>query len=168
MTTKKRIISLILSLMVIIPLAACGNKEEPKEQPDSAVALQDKAETTETENTQTENDSIVGTWVVEKTEVYDGPYKAMLEPSLNADYYVGAEYKFTADGICKSADGTMTTTYIILNDHQIHTKVVEGPRSENISEYELNGDELVLYCHYYSNDSNLPLSRTGAIYFKRK
>lgn len=159
---KKRIIAIVMSVVTICSFAGCSDKEDTKtEKPKNEIVSQETAET--------DNNGLVGTWVVTKTEAYDGPYKSMVEPALNIDHYVGAEYTFTADGFCKNAAGTMTTTYSILNDHQILTKVVNGPRSENVSEYELNGDEFVLYCHYYSdNNSKVPLSRTAAIYFKRK
>lgn len=163
MIAKKRIIALVLSVVAICSLAGCGNKEDTKtEKPNNEVVSQ------ETEKEQTDNNSIVGTWVVEKTEVYDGPLKSMVEQIANTYYYIGAEYEFTEDGIFKNADGTITTNYSILDNNKIHMIAVVGNRSENVNDYELNGDELVMYGSYHSDNSNEILGHSSATYFKRK
>ena len=165
MIDKKKVVAFVLSVVAICSLAGCGNKEDIKaEKPNNEVVSQ------ETEKEQTENNSIVGTWVVEKTEVYEGQYKLMAKQLVDTLYYVGAEYEFTADGVFKNADGTLTTNYGILSDNLIHMKVVagDGTRNENVNEYELNGDEFVLYGNYYSDsNSTEPLGRVSATYFKR-
>lgn len=160
----KKSIIFILCLSALITFSGCGNKEDTKkEKPNNEVVSQ------ETEKEETENNSIVGTWVVEKTKVYDGPLKSMVEQIANTYYYIGAEYEFTADGIFKNADGTITTNYSILDNNKIHMIAVIGNRSETVNDYKLNGDELVMYGSYYSdNNSNEILSHSSATYFKRK
>lgn len=172
MIDKKKVVAFVLSVVAICSLAGCGNKEDIKaEKPNNDVVSQ------ETENEKTENNSIVGTWVVEKTEVYDGPLKELAQQVADACYYVGAEYEFTDDGIFRNVDGKIPDTqYSILNDNQILMKVVKvvgtGDKNidENINDYELNGDEFILYgCYtgsyadFYEN-SGYPC----ATYFKRK
>ena len=163
MTDKKRVVSLCLSLILVFSFAGCKNKEDTKtEKPNNEIVSEEKS--------QTENNSIVGTWVVEKTEVYEGPIKAVMEQIAETYYYVGAEYEFTADGVFKNADGTITTNYSILNDNQILMKVVVGNTSENINDYELNGDEFILYGCYTGSNADLyaDLGYPSATYFKRK
>ena len=66
MIDKKKVVAFVLSVVAICSLAGCGNKEDTKaEKPNNDVVSQ------ETEKEQTDNNSIVGTWVVTKTEVYD-------------------------------------------------------------------------------------------------
>ena len=163
----KKLVAFILCLLTITAFSGCGKKEDAqKDMLDNEVISQ---ETEKEEVKETENNSLVGTWVVTKTEVYDGPLKAVAEQLANTYYYVGAEYEFTDDGIFKNADGTITSNYSILDDKQILMEVVIGNRSKNVNEYELNGDEFVLYGNYYSdNNSMVPLSRASATYFKRK
>lgn len=163
----KKFIVFALSVVVLFSSAGCSCNKQKKgdaitEKPKNAVVSQE----TEKANPK---DSIIGTWVVTRTEIYDSPVKSWAEQVAETYYYVGAEYEFTADGIFKNADGTIYSNYNILNDNQVRMEVVEGTRSENICEYELNGDEFVLYGHYYSDDnSNVPLGYASATYYKRK
>ena len=63
MTDKKRVVSLCLSLILVFSFAGCKNKEDINtEKPNNEIFSGEKAKT--------ENNSIVGTWVVVKTEVY--------------------------------------------------------------------------------------------------
>lgn len=156
----KKSIIFILCLSVLITFSGCGNNEDTKsEKPKNEVVSQ------ETEKEQTENNSIVGTWVVTKTEVYDGPLKSMAEQIVNTYYYVGSEHEYTADGIYKSDDANLPATqYNILNENQIIMNTYNG--ESTIYDYELNGDEFIQYGNYTGTTANLghPL----AVYFKRK
>ena len=158
---KTRLLALGLSLALICSFAGCKNKEDVKNED---VENKTSSETVESKT----EDSIVGTWVVTKTEIYDGPLKSMVEQIANTYYYIGAEYEFTEDGIFKNADGTITTNYSILDNNKIHMIAVVGNRSENVNDYELNGDELVMYGSYHSDNSNEILGHSSATYFKRK
>ncbi len=160
MIAKKRIIALVLSVVAICSLAGCGNKEDTKtEKPNDEVVSQ------ETEQAQTENNSIVGTWVVTKTEIYDAPLKFMTEKITNTYFYVGSEHEFTDDGIYKNADGTVTTNYSILDENHI-TMTDVGSGDATIYDYELNGNEYVQYGIY--TDTSGRVGHSNAIYFKRK
>ena len=154
--TMKKIIALALSVVVICSLAGCANKETTPAQSNNGSV---------SKKTETENNSIVGTWVVTKTEVYDGPLKEMAEQITNTYYYVGSEHEFTADGIYKNADGTLTTNYSMLSENQIIMTEI-GSGNAIIYDCELNGDEYVQYGKYTGTAANLGYS--NAVYFKRK
>lgn len=156
----KKIIALVLSVVLICSLAGCANKETNPAQSNNGSVSQ-KTETTE----KTKSNSIVGTWVVEKTEVYDGPLKEMAEQITNTYYYVGSEHEFTADGIYKNADGTLTTNYSMLSENQIIMTEI-GSGNAIIYDCELNGDEYVQYGKYTGTAANL--GHSNAVYFKRK
>ncbi len=155
MIKRKKVVAFVLSVVAICSLAGCGNKEDTKaEKPNNEVVSQE-----------TENNSIVGTWVVTKTEVYDGPLKAMAEQITNTYYYVGSEHEFTADGIYKSDDAKLPATqYNILNENQIIMNTYNG--ESTIYDYELNGDEYVQYGNYTGTYAHL--GHSNAVYFKRK
>ena len=156
----KKSIIFILCLSVLITFSGCGNNEDTKsEKPKNEVVSQ------ETEKEQTENNSIVGTWVVTKTEVYDGPLKAMAEQITNTYFYVGSEHEFTADGVYKNADGTYSTKYSILDENHISMTDM-GSGDATMYDYELNGDEYVQYGIYTGTAAHL--GHSNAVYFKRK
>lgn len=160
MIDKKKVVAFVLSVVAICSLVGCGNKEDTKtEKPNNEVVSQ------ETEKEQTDNNSIVGTWVVTKTEVYNGPLKSMVEQITNTYFYVGSEHEFTADGIYKNADGTITTNYSILDENHI-TMTDIGSGDATMYDYELNGDEYVQYGIYTGTASHL--GHSNAVYFKRK
>ncbi len=156
MTDKKRVVSLCLSLILIFSFAGCKNREDSKNDVDGSVS-------TETIENKTEN-SIVGTWVVEKNEFYDGPLKEIFKQQVECYYPVGSEYIFTDDGICKSADGKANTTYKILSDNKISFIAVNNGDTV-INDYVLNGDSLVIYGCY---TDNVHTGYIGATYYKRK
>lgn len=160
MIDKKKVVAFVLSVVAICSLVGCGNKEDTKaKKPNNEVVSQ------ETEKAETDNNSIVGTWVVTKTEVYDGPLKSMAEQMVNTYYFVGSEHEYTADGIYKSDDANLPATqYNILNENQIIMNTYNG--ESTIYDYELNGDEFIQYGNYTGTTANLghPL----AVYFKRK
>ncbi len=142
-------------MVAICSLAGCGNKEETKtEQSNNEVVSQE-----------TENNSLLGTWVVEKNEVYDGPLKEMTEKTMNILYYVGAEYTFKEDGTFSNADNSVSIKSKVLNDKQIQWEdIITGQKSS--SDYELNGDELIVYANYTGDYADLGYA--GATYYKRK
>lgn len=158
MADKKRVVSLCLSLILVFSFAGCKNKEDIKtEKPNNEIVSGEKAKT--------ENNSIVGTWVVVKTEVYEGPLKAMAEQMVNTYYFVGSEHEYTADGIYKSDDAKLPATqYNILDENQIIMNTYNG--ESTIYDYELNGDELVQYGNY--TGTAVDLGHPMAVYFKRK
>ena len=158
MTDKKRVVSLCLSLILVFSFAGCKNKEDIKtEKPNNEIVSGEKAKT--------ENNSIVGTWVVVKTEVYEGPLKAMAEQMVNTYYFVGSEHEYTADGIYKSDDANLPATqYNILNENQIIMNTYNG--ESTIYDYELNGDEFVMYGNY--TGTAVDLGHPMAVYFNRK
>ena len=112
MTDKKRVVSLCLLLILVFSFAGCKNKEDTKiEKPNNEIVSEEKS--------QTENNSIIGTWVVEKYDVYDGPIKRECEEMCKEWYYSGAEYEFTQDKFKSVFDESLTTTYKILNDKEM-------------------------------------------------
>lgn len=111
-------------------------------------------------------EGIVGTWVVVKNEIYEGPLKWLAEQWIDEYYYEGSEHIFTADGIFKCAGGKYETTYEILSDTKIKCVTVIGGEGEQIYDYELNDDEFVLYGNYYMDD--IAIGHCNATYFKRK
>ena len=154
----KKLIAFILCLSTLTAISACGKKEDTKKDiPNNEVVSQ--------ETEKTENNSIVGTWVVTKTEVYDGPLKAMAERITNMYYSVGSEHVFTADGVYKTADGTLTTQYSMLSENQIIMTEI-GSGNAVIYDCELNGDEYVQYGNYTGTAAHL--GHSNAVYFKRK
>ena len=111
--------------------------------------------------------------MVERSEVYDGLLKRMAEQWTQEYYYDGSEHVFTADGVYKATDGKYETTYEVLSDTKIKcvTVIVFGDATEQYGEeqiydYELNGDEFVLYGNYYIN--GVTMGHCNAVYFKRK
>lgn len=158
MTDKKRVVSLCLSLILVFSFAGCKNKEDIKtEKPNNEIVSGEKAKT--------ENNSIVGTWVVTKTEIYNGPLKGMVEQITNTYFFVGSEHEFTADGVYKNADGTYSTKYSILDENHISMTDMSSGDS-TMYDYELNGDEYVQYGIYTGTASHL--GHSNAVYFKRK
>lgn len=162
----KKIIALILSLTLLSSLTGCRHnapaESEKEDKPKNETVSQKKPEI---QDAPAENNSLVGTWVVTKTEVYDGPLKAMAEQLTNTYFYVGSEHEFTADGIYKSADGKMTTNYSILDENHI-TMTEIGTGNAVIYDYELNGDEYIQYGNYTGTAADL--GHANAVYFRRK
>lgn len=155
----KKLIAFILCLSSLTLFSGCGKKEDTKKDtPNNEVIA-------ETENAKTDNNSLVGTWVVTKTEVYDGPLKKMAEQITNTYFSVGSEHEFTADGIYKNADGTHTTKYSILDENHL-TMTDIGSGEAVIYDYELNGDEFVQYGNYTGTAAHL--GHSNAVYMKRK
>lgn len=155
MTAKKRIIALVLSIVAICCLAGCGDKDDTKAgKSDKGVVSQEKGKT-----------DLVGTWVVTKSEAYDGPLKAMVEQLLSTYYYVGSEHVFTADGVFKTADGKLATKYSVLDENHI-TMTDLGSGEAVIYDYELNGDEFVMYGNYTGLAADL--GHSNVVHFKRK
>ncbi|MBE7019032.1 MAG: S-layer homology domain-containing protein [Ruminococcaceae bacterium] len=111
-------------------------------------------------------EGIVGTWVVVKNDIYDGPLKWLAQQWVDEYFYEGSEHIFTEDGIFQCAEGKYVTTYEILSDTKISCVTVIGGDGEQIYDYELNGDEFVLYGNYYMDD--VVIGHSNATYFKRK
>lgn len=156
----KKSVLFILCLSALITFSGCGNKEDTKTDKANNEVVSQTAETEETEN-----NSLLGTWVVEKNEVYDGPLKEMTKSTLNILYYVGAEYTFKEDGTFSNADNSVSIKSKVLNDKQIEWEdIISGQKS--MSDYKLNGDELVVYANYTGDYTDLGYA--GATYFKRK
>ena len=162
----KKIIALTLSLAVICTLMGCRHHAPATPQKDDKPKIESVSQKApEVQDVQAENNSLVGTWVVTKTEVYDGPLKTMMEQIVNTYYYVGSEHEYTVDGVYKSADGKLPATqYSILNENQIIMNTYNG--ESTIYDYELNGDEFVQYGNYTGTAADL--GHPVAVYFKRK
>jgi len=111
-------------------------------------------------------EGIVGTWVVVKNDIYDGPLKWLAQQWVDEYFYEGSEHIFTENGIFQCAEGKYVTTYEILSDTKISCVTVIGGDGEQIYDYELNGDEFVLYGNYYMDD--VVIGHSNATYFKRK
>lgn len=161
MIDKKKVIAFVLSVIAICSLAGCGNKEDAKaKKPNNEVISQ------ETEKAKKEHNSIYGTWVVEKYEVYDGPFKRDWEKIFEKYYYQGSEWEFTNENkvVCYT-DKNLTTSFKIISDTEIEIIAVNNGKAER-HEYELNGDTLILYGLYSGDFSKY--GRANAIYFKRK
>ena len=150
---KKRLLALGLLLALICSFAGCQSKENV-ENKTSTEPAESKAE-----------ESLVGTWVVVKTEVYDTSLKAMTEQITNTYFYVGSEHEFTADGVYKNADGTLTTNYSVIDKNHL-TMTEVGGGNAILYDYELNGDEYVQYGNY--TDTSGHVTHSNAVYFKRK
>ena len=170
----KKLIALILCLSALVLFAGCGNKDEKKpEKPEKEVATQPQKPKNEAEAPKEEEQDpvekakadIVGTWVVTKTEVYNTSLKALAEQITNTYFYVGSEHEFTADGVYKNSDGTLTTNYSIIDENHI-TLTDVGSGDSSMYDYELNGDEYVQYGIYTDTSGNV--GHSNAVYFKRK
>lgn len=156
----KKIITIILCLSTITAFSGCGKKEDAqKDMPDNEVISQ------ETEKAQTDNNSVIGTWIVEKNEVYDGPMKEIVEQTMSTMYYPGTECVFKEDGVYEVKNNSMVMKYEVLSDTQMQWENISTGQKD-INDYELNGDELILYVHYTGGYSHL--GHAGATYFKRK
>lgn len=157
---KKKIIALVLSAVLICSFAGCGNKEDTKaENANNDVVSQ------ETVESKTE-DSIYGTWVVDKYEVYDGPMRVFMLETFEKYYYQGAEWEFTKDNkIVCCEDKTLSTPFRIISDTELEIISVNEEKTER-QEYELNGDTLIQYGLYSGDFSKY--GRANAIYYKRK
>ena len=175
----KKIIILILCLSTLVAFTGCGSKDDEKAEKPEKEAVSQKAEDTKNEADAPKEEEqdpvekvkadIVGTWVVEKSDVYESPWKAITQQIAKTYYYPGAEYEFTADGIFRKTDGTLTSNYEILSDSRISMKSVVGDNTgNNENDFELNGDEFILYGDYYDDTYSVPLGRAGATYFRRK
>lgn len=156
MIDKKKVVAFVLSVVAICSLAGCGNKEDTKaEKPNDVVVSQE-----------TEKNSIYGTWVVDKYEVYDGPMRIFMLETFEKYYYQGAEWEFTKDNkIVCCEDRTLATPFKILNDNELEIISVNDGKTER-QEYELNGDTLIQYGLYSGDFSKY--GRANAIYYKRK
>ena len=160
MMIKKKIIALALSIAAVCSFAGCAEKEETKTDKPA-----DEIVSEETENTETAENGVVGTWVVEKHEAYDSPLKQMAEEMLDVYYYEGSEHTFKADGTFESGDGKIKLTYKVISDTQM-SWVDVNTGVENINDYVLSGDELILYGNYTGDYAHLGYS--NATYLKRK
>ena len=165
----KKLIALILCLSALASFAGCGNKDEKAEKPEKpekeTVTRAETPKEEEQDPVDKAKADIVGTWVVTKTEVYNTSLKDLTEQITNTYFYVGSEHEFTADGVYKNADGTLTTNYSILDENHI-TMTDVGSGDSSMYDYELNGDEYVQYGIY--TDTSGHVSRSNAVYFKRK
>lgn len=157
MTDKKRVVSLCLSLILVFSFAGCKNKKDIKNDIDNDIST----ETLEEKTTK----SLLGTWVVEKNEVFDGPLKKEFEEMGEIYYYVGAEYEFTEDGKFQNFDGTISVKYEILNDNQMSATPLNS-NEKLVYDYKLNGDEFILYGCYTGSCADL--GYPSATHFKRK
>ena len=166
----KRILIICLLLTLLFTFSGCGEKEEPKKDDikQEDVTKEDAKEEnspSEKEDAKTSN-SIVGDWVVEKNEVYEGPMKATAEKAMEVIYYVGAEFTYHEDGTFTSVDfKNVEMKYNILSDNQMEWINVTTGQTD-VNDYELNGDNLVVYCHYTGDYASAGYA--GAIYFTRK
>lgn len=154
---KTRLLALGLSLALICSFAGCKNKEDVKNKD-----VENKT-STETVESKTE-DSVIGTWIVEKYEVYDGPIKRECEELCKQFYYSGSEYEFTQDKFKAVFDESLTTTYKILNDNEM--EILTLANESLIYDYELTSDSLVLHSNYTGNLE--PLGYCMSLYLKRK
>lgn len=149
-----------MSTVAICSLVGCGNKEDTKiENENNEIVSQTP------QNEETENNGIVGTWIVEKNVAYEGPMKEIAEQALNIFYYNGSEHEFTEDGTFKSADEKIITKYEVLSDNKISCVTINNGETV-IYDYELNGDEFILYGNYTGDYAHL--GHSNAVYFKRK
>lgn len=156
MIDKKKIIAFALSVVAICSFVGCSNKEETKTEKNNDEIV----------SQETENNSIVGTWIVEKTEIYDGPLKQWMKETFDKYYPVGSEWEFTADNKIKScSDESLTTNYRLISDTEIEIIAINNGEV-NKQEYELNGDTLIQYGLYNGDFSKY--GRANAIYYKRK
>ena len=161
MILKKKVVALILIVVATCSLAGCDN-----------LAISDflsnyniLADYDIKENLKTQNNSIVGVWTIEEHVIYDGPMEEWVEDIRDNIYYVGAEFEFTEDGIFRSADGKLSTEYEVLSDNKISCVEINSDKTVDY-DYELNGDELVLYGKYTGSYAHY--GHANAIYFNRK
>ena len=160
----RRIFSGFLALVLGVSLAGCNNTGVSSDQPSEAVSS--VATEQPADSLADVKEGIVGVWVVEKHEIYEGPMKDFAEQSTNMAYPIGSEHIFTEDGIFENSALKMSTTYKIINDHQISCVSMVGQTVEDIYDYRLNGDELILYGNYTGDFASY--GHCNAMYFKRK
>lgn len=167
MIMKKRLCAVLSVVALCFSLVGCSSG---KSAPSSENVTKPDTQTTVTaepaDPLAETKEEIVGTWVVEKHEIYEGPLKAMTEQATNMAYPIGSEHIFTEDGYFENGALNMTTTYRVINDYQISCVTMVGDTVEDIYDYELNGDELVLYGNYTGDYASY--GHCNAMYFKRK
>ncbi|MBR5239746.1 MAG: lipocalin family protein [Clostridia bacterium] len=159
---KKRLCAMLSVVALCFSLAGCQNNSasQPDGEAQPVATEQPANPLAETK------EGMVGTWVVERYEIYEGPLKDMAEQATKMGYPVGSEHIFTEDGYFENTALKMTTTYEVINDHQISCVTMIGDTVEEIYDYELNGDELVLYGNYTGDFASY--GHCNAMYFKRK
>lgn len=136
----KKILIALLSLSAILSVAGCKEEEKEQTQPTS------EPNEVVVSTVEQEEETIVGKWVVEKNEVFDGPLKREFQEMGEMYYYEGAEYEFTEDGEFKNTDGTISITYKVISETNIEATTMTG--ETYVYDYELNGDKLILYSCY--------------------
>ena len=154
----KKILIALLSLSAILSVAGCKEEEKEQTQPTS------EPNEVVVSTVEQEEETIVGKWVVEKSEAFDGPMKNQFQEMLKVYYYEGAEYEFTEDGEFKNPDGTLKTNYKVISDTQIEIDTITGEKS--VYDYELDGDKLILYACYTGDF--VGMGYPGAVCFNRK
>lgn len=180
MKTIKKILALAVTISIICSFAGCKkdddkdsvSKPEISDEVKNSSDADSSAQSSLNEEAKSDSalleevtESLYGTWVVEKTVAYDGPLKDMAKQLYDIYYYVGAEYTFTKEGICQGPEDGVTSTFEVISDTKI-TGVSITDGQEYVHDYELNGDELVLYGTYTGAYANF--GRCGAIHFVRK
>lgn len=149
---KKRLIIFTLIMASLFIFSGCENNEN----------LPTPTETASSEN---QEKTLVGNWVVEKTEISDGPLKGDIEVLFKEVYYIGSTAEYTEDGR-QIINGIENGTYKILNDSEIEFTSAGGVM---VNKYSLTEDTFILYGTYtggyaYLNETAPPLC---TIYYKR-
>lgn len=149
---KKRLIIFTFIMASLFIFGGCQNNEDLP-TPDE-IASQETQEIT-----------MVGNWVVEKTDISDGPLKGDIEALFEEVYYIGSTAEYTEDGR-QIINGIENGTYKILNDSEIEFTSAGGVM---VNKYSLTEDTFVLYGTYtgsyaYLNETAPPLC---TIYYKR-
>ena len=154
-----KIIAILLMAATISSFAACDNKDDVKtEGGENGVVTEEPAD-------EKAEESVYGTWIVEKNEAFEGPMKAEAQRLLDEYYAIGSEHIFMEDGTFKSADGKISSTFEVVSDKLLRC-VAMNTGEAILYDYELNGDEFILYGNYNGNLAHL--GHSNVVYFKRK
>lgn len=155
----KKIQLLFLCVSLLLVFGGCS-KEDAKTEVEAPKITREQPSSADTGE-----DSLLGTWVVQTYEVYDGPLKREFEEQGKLFYFEGAEYTFTEDGQFTNADGSACVSYELLDGNKISAAPI-GSTEAMVYDYVLDGDTFILYGCYTGDfeDMGYPC----ATYFTRK
>lgn len=169
---KHKFLAFVLCIFSILALCSCEKKECDCGCDyccGGKLAETNAPESIEPEKNDSEEEItfsvLEGTWVVEENEIFDGPMKSTAKNLAETYYPIGREFIFKDDGTFQSSDGKLSTKYEKISDKQLSV-VAMNTGETMVHDYELNGDELIIYGNY--NGDYAHYGHSVATHFKRK
>ena len=155
---KRKFLAIVLCIVSILTLCSCGKPADTNAPESNVFDNKDPKE-------EITFSALEGTWVIEKNEIFDGPMKSTAQNMTETYYPIGREFIFKDDGTFHSADGKLSTKYEKINDKQL--SVIAANTGETmVHDYELNGDELIIYGDYTGDYAHY--GHSVATHFRRK